>query len=67
MSLNLPQTSDEVLGLPDGEIPNTIRSLADRRALSGLMGKLHHDLGSQDDTLKRKAKAALRKMGFPED
>ncbi|MEN9060420.1 MULTISPECIES: hypothetical protein [Ponticoccus] len=67
MSLNLPQTSDEVLCLPDGDIPNTIRSLADRRALSGLMGKLHRDLGSQDDALKRKAKAALRKMGFPED
>lgn len=67
MSLNLPQSSDDVLGLPDGDIPNTIRALTDRRALSGLVGRLHRDLGSRDDALKTKAQAALKKMGFPED
>ncbi|MFZ7092036.1 hypothetical protein [Primorskyibacter sp. 2E233] len=63
---SLPHVSEEVLAIPEANIPETLRALIEQQKLSTLMARIHRELSSDDQGLRQQSRAALNRLGFPE-
>jgi hypothetical protein len=60
----MPRTAEDVLAIPEDDVPDTIRCLLAGRSLSDLITRLHAALLSNDVTSGARARAALIHLGF---
>ena len=62
----LPKVPGDVLSIPVDRIPDVMRRMMNERQLSPLIARIHKDLASEDDAVRRQSVHALRRLGFPE-
>lgn len=65
-SFKLPEASHDLLEIPRQDIPAVVHDLIGRRSLSALVRTIHGELASKDPGLRRQARMALDRLGFPE-
>ncbi|WP_305968814.1 MULTISPECIES: hypothetical protein [unclassified Mameliella] len=67
MHLNgLPKSSQDMLKVPQRDVPRVIRGMLSTRSFSSLLRDIHGDLAAPDPKLREQARLALRHLGFPD-
>ncbi|WP_300436219.1 hypothetical protein [uncultured Mameliella sp.] len=65
-SFKLPEASRDLLEIPQQDIPAVVHGLIGCRCFSALVRTIHGELASEDPGLRRQARQALDRLGFPE-